>query len=141
MYYAEVMEIEEVISRNFKRLRAESGLTQEKVAKGCGVNIQTIKDIEAGRRKPSVDLIFAMATVFKIDSGKILEQEESAPVEKPLPFKTILGMYSKLPEQMVKDLASFRVDDPVWKNIEVAIRLQKEEDQKTLLEKAKNHRA
>ena len=119
MLYPYVMEITEIISKNVRHYRKEKGITQKRVAEICGVTIQQIQDVEAGRRKPSIDLVFRMASAFGVDSGKLLEQEEAPPQIKPLPFKSVLGMYARIPEATVKRLAKYSESDKeVWEAIE-----------------------
>ena len=127
MLYPCIMTIEEIFAANFARLRAEAKITQARVAEGCGVSVQHIKDLEGGRRKPSIDLIFAIASVLRVDSSKLLEQDPSPMQEKPLPFKSVLGLYAKLPEDIVKDLAKFKDNDDVWEMVRAAIAIQTEE--------------
>lgn len=123
--YNSVMEIEEVIGGNVKRIRESIKMTQKILAAGCGVTKHHIEDVEAGRRKPSLDLLMRMAGVLKVDSSLLLEQGERTEVARPLPFKTVLGMYSNIPEDIVKDLAGFGTGSEIWKSIREAIEMER----------------
>lgn len=112
--YTYVMEITDVISANVKKYRKLSGKTQEKVAGDCGVTTHQIGEIEAGRRKPSIDLLFAIASSLKVDSSLLLEQGE---VERPMPKlvpSEVLAMYSHVPDDIILRAQNHPVDSEVW---------------------------
>jgi DNA-binding XRE family transcriptional regulator len=50
----------------FKRRRVELDLTQEAMAEGTGVSIETIRNIEQHRRVPSLPLLFHLARYLKL---------------------------------------------------------------------------
>jgi DNA-binding XRE family transcriptional regulator len=49
---------------DIKTVRIESGLTQEKLAEKSGVPIRTISNIENGKRNPTVDTLFKIASAM-----------------------------------------------------------------------------
>lgn len=112
--YNDFMHIEEVIGKNLKHYRAQAEITQHRVAEICGVSDQQIRDIEAGRKKPSIDLLVRIASALKVESSHLLEHGEPIKTERPLPFKTVLGMYSNIPEEVVKRAKDHGPDSPVW---------------------------
>jgi putative transcriptional regulator len=53
------------IDNRIRRLRFEQGeITQEALARSCGVTRQTIIALEAGRYAPSLELAFKIARAF-----------------------------------------------------------------------------
>lgn len=55
----------QTISNSIRRLRFEHGeMTQEHLARICGVTRQTIIALEAGRYAPSLELAFRIARAF-----------------------------------------------------------------------------
>jgi len=55
------------ISNQIRRLRFEhKEMTQEALAKACGVTRQTIIALEAGRYAPSLELAFKLSRFFKV---------------------------------------------------------------------------
>lgn len=55
------------ISNHIRRLRFEQGeLTQEELARRCGVTRQTIIALEAGKYAPSLELAFRIARAFGV---------------------------------------------------------------------------
>lgn len=114
MNYSYLMEITEIISANFKRLRAERQLTQRFIAEACGVSLQQIGDIEAGRRKPSIDLLFAMASCLKVESGEFLDSHtDKPPAPIILPSKA-LQMYSRFPDEVIIRAQAHKAESEVW---------------------------
>jgi transcriptional regulator with XRE-family HTH domain len=118
--YPVIMKIEEVIGSNIKKARESVKKTQKSLAESVRVTKHHIEDIEAGRRKPSVDLLVRIASALGVESGSLLDQGEIIE-PRPLPFKTVLGMYSNIPEKYVKALSGYREGDDIWGMIEEAI--------------------
>ncbi len=55
------------VSNQIRRLRFErDGMTQETLARACGVTRQTIIALEAGRYAPSLELAFRIARTFGV---------------------------------------------------------------------------
>ncbi|MCQ4164835.1 helix-turn-helix transcriptional regulator [Tahibacter harae] len=53
------------IGNHLRRLRFDHGeMTQDALAKACGITRQTIIALEAGRYAPSLELAFRLARVF-----------------------------------------------------------------------------
>lgn len=53
-----------MLKEKIKEMRKESGQTQAKLAELCDVSSTHISNIEAGREKPSLELLQRMATAF-----------------------------------------------------------------------------
>lgn len=58
------------------QMRKEKGLTQEQLARSCGVVRQCISNIECGQHKPSVSLAKRIARILKFDWTKFFEEGE-----------------------------------------------------------------
>lgn len=56
-----------------KQLRQERGWSQQEVADRVGLNKMTISQYENGKRKPSFEMIEALAEVFHVDLNYLLE--------------------------------------------------------------------
>ncbi len=55
------------IGNDIRKLRfAHGGMTQEALARACGVTRQTIIALEAGKYAPSLELAFRIARVFGV---------------------------------------------------------------------------
>ena len=63
-----------LIRNHIRRLRFETGdITQEALARQCGVTRQTIISLEAGRYTPSLELAFRLAHAFKLRVDQVFE--------------------------------------------------------------------
>jgi transcriptional regulator with XRE-family HTH domain len=51
----------------FQARRKELGFTQEEFAERLGLNVNSVKYIEQGRRIPSLPMLFRIAKALKID--------------------------------------------------------------------------
>ena len=59
-----------------KDLRSQSNMTQEELAKACGVSRQTIISLENGRYNPSIYLAHKVAVIFDSTIEKVFIFEE-----------------------------------------------------------------
>ena len=59
-----------------KDLRKQSNMTQEELAKACGVSKQTIISLENGRFNPSIYLAHKAAVIFDSTIEKVFIFEE-----------------------------------------------------------------
>lgn len=59
-----------------KDLRKQSNMTQEELAKACGVSRQTIISLENGRYNPSIYLAHKVAVIFDSTIEKVFVFEE-----------------------------------------------------------------
>ena len=60
------------IADNLKKLRTESGLTQEAVAREIGLTRQAISSYESGRTQPPVDLLIRFAELYGVEPEDVL---------------------------------------------------------------------
>lgn len=68
-------------SQIVKQLRQERGWSQQEVADRVGLNKMTISQYENGKRKPSFEMIEALAAVFHVDLNYLLGFTDK--IEKP----------------------------------------------------------
>ena len=68
------------MKNQIRDLRREQGLSQEELARRCGVSRQTISLIERGDYSPSVTLALKLAKIFQVkveDIFTYVEDEET----------------------------------------------------------------
>lgn len=64
------------IANGIRRLRFEHGeMTQEALARACGVTRQTIIALEAGKYAPSLELAFRIARAFDVGVEAVFRWE------------------------------------------------------------------
>lgn len=61
-----MMDMKQLVGRNFARLRREKSLTQEQVAASSGISQQYISGIESGRRNPTLTTLYALAEALGV---------------------------------------------------------------------------
>lgn len=62
------------IDNRIRRLRFERGeMTQEELARRCGVTRQTIIALEAGRYAPSLELAFRLARALEVGVEEVFQ--------------------------------------------------------------------
>ncbi|HEY8966776.1 MAG TPA: helix-turn-helix transcriptional regulator [Candidatus Methylacidiphilales bacterium] len=62
------------VSRNLKRLRDETGLTQEELAERAGVSPRYIQFLEAGKQLPSLTVADALVSALGTTWDKLLSR-------------------------------------------------------------------
>jgi transcriptional regulator with XRE-family HTH domain len=69
-----------------KRIRGESGLTQNEVATRAGMDVRTVLNIENYRGNPKMQVIYPLVRVLKMDSNCIFypELEQQSPALRQL---------------------------------------------------------
>jgi transcriptional regulator with XRE-family HTH domain len=65
-------EIRLILSKNLKAQRNKMGLSQERFAEIAGLSVQTINDIEGGRRWVSDKSITKLATALNVECFQLL---------------------------------------------------------------------
>ena len=68
-------------SQIVKSLRLERGWSQQEVADRAGLNKMTISQYENGKRKPSFEVIEALAEIFHVDMNYLLGYTDK--IEEP----------------------------------------------------------
>jgi putative transcriptional regulator len=67
------------IVNHIRRFRFDRGeMTQEALARACGVTRQTIIALEAGRYTPSLELAFRIARAFGVGIEEVFQWKEGA---------------------------------------------------------------
>lgn len=66
------------VRNDIRRLRFERGeMTQETLARACGVTRQTIIALEAGKYAPSLELAFCIARAFGVGVEDVFHWKEA----------------------------------------------------------------
>lgn len=67
------MNMRKLVGRNFARLRAESGWSQEQVAERANLSQQYLSDLENGKRNPTVETLYAIAQAFGVSHVELVK--------------------------------------------------------------------
>ncbi|MEG1567172.1 MAG: helix-turn-helix transcriptional regulator [Anaerovoracaceae bacterium] len=66
-----------IVGRKIKSLRLEKHMTLERLAESSGLSIQTIKQIERGKRSCTVWSLICIAKVFAVSTQFLVESHHS----------------------------------------------------------------
>jgi transcriptional regulator with XRE-family HTH domain len=72
------MDMRRLVGRNFARLRAAKGLTQERFAEQSGFTQQYVSGLERGRRNPTVISLFLLASALGVTPVELVTPDQEA---------------------------------------------------------------
>ena len=105
------LEIRKILSRNLKEQRMKMGYTQEKLAEITGLSIQTINDIEGGRKWVSDKTITRLSTALRIDCFQLLIPDFVRQNKKEInSTRKLLGLMKNLKKQVNSDIDNLFTD-------------------------------
>ena len=70
------MSLQENLGITIKALRAEKGISQEKLAISTGIDRRYMSDIENGRRNVSLEIIEKLAAFFEMKVSEFIQNVE-----------------------------------------------------------------
>ena len=90
-------EIRRTLSKNLKEYRRKLGYSQEKLAEISGLSIQTINDIEGGRKWVSDKTITKLAAALQVECYQLLIPDNISQNKKETTSpKSLIGLMKKL---------------------------------------------
>jgi len=66
-------EIAEIVGQNIRKLRKQSGWTQEKLAEKAGISVPFMTQIELARKTASLDVIESIAKAFGVSYERLFK--------------------------------------------------------------------
>ena len=72
------MEIREILAFNLKRLRADTGLSQEELAHRAGIDRTYVSSLERCVYAAGIDLVDRLATELGVEAAELLRRPEDA---------------------------------------------------------------
>jgi transcriptional regulator with XRE-family HTH domain len=73
------MELNERVGRRLRRLREERGLSLSALARRSGTGKATLSELEAGRRNPTLETLYALTTTLGVALSAVLTDEDGTP--------------------------------------------------------------
>lgn len=67
------MDIREQVGANLRRIRRESGFSQEALAFECGLHRTYVSGVERGIRNPTVVILDKIATALNVPASELVE--------------------------------------------------------------------
>lgn len=71
------MLLQTAFGRVLKNLRTTNGLTQQQLAELADISVDYVHDLEFGLKKPSLNIVFALATALGISASTLVLQVEA----------------------------------------------------------------
>lgn len=79
-----------MLSQTLKRLRENSGYTQQQIANALSVERSTYSYYETGKTTPDIKTLSKLAKIFNVSLSEILESEERARIQSLQDFSSDL---------------------------------------------------
>lgn len=95
-----------IIGERLKQRRLEAKVTQEQLAKAAGVLRTSVTNIEAGRQKPPLHLLYRMCVALDVEVSSIVPSNEEVAGQVALPFGSIYRDNDELPPGLAEILKS-----------------------------------
>lgn len=114
--------IEEELKDRLKRLRAEAGLTQVALANLADISLQTVKDIEGGRKGAGIRVLQGFAKAFNMPIEELTSEipPKAEPVIK-FRVRKLTRMLEAIPDEVYELAQDLEGDEAAWENIKMAI--------------------
>jgi transcriptional regulator with XRE-family HTH domain len=111
------MEISKVIGFNLRRLRKDAGLTQQELADLSKLSVQSIRDLEVGRRPPSVPVLAKLAESLNVPYKELLEENK----ETKTRVSKILTSLRSVPDDVYDLARAVGAESKVWDRVRAAL--------------------
>lgn len=79
------MDVRALVGRNFARIRAAKGLTQEQIEERSGFSQQYLSGLERGKRNPTIVTLHELAQALGVTHEELVKRDDiaSGKVRKP----------------------------------------------------------
>ena len=98
-----------------KKLVAETGVSQQKLADYLGVTLQSVNYYINGKREPNIATLIKLAEYFDVSVDYLVGRD--VPEEKPMPEKAFMSAGGKTIELNPDTPVQFRLGDQVFELI------------------------
>ena len=114
--------IEEDLRERVKRLRTDAGLSQVALATRANISVQTVKDIEAGRKGAGIKVLQALAQAFSLSIEELVNEKPPV-VEQIHRFKArkALRYFESIPDEIYEKAIKFGPSHEVWREVMVVL--------------------
>ena len=72
------MDVRALVGRNFARIRAEKGLTQEQIQERSGFSQQYLSGLERGKRNPTIVTLYELAQALGVSHEELVRRDDVA---------------------------------------------------------------
>lgn len=107
--------LRDTLSKNFKRVIEDSGLSVRELAKRIGVSETSMHRWKSGAEVPKLEHVDDLARILGVDPGEFYKSEK--PVINISP-RGMLRKYLVIPDHVVELACQLDENDDVWEDIE-----------------------
>lgn len=93
-----------IIGERLKQRRLEAHATQAQLAEATGVLRTSVTNIEAGRQKLPLHLLYRMCVALNVEISSVVPSNEEVAGQVALPFGSIYGDNDELPPGLAEIL-------------------------------------
>ena len=122
------MEITRVVAINIEKARA--GMSREELAKRSKTTYQSIRDIEEGRRKPSVDMLSNIANGLGLSVADLFKEDL-----KVLKMSPMVQRIAAIPDEVYDLAIGVPREDSAWDTVRQTLEIAQERVKKNQLSK------
>ncbi len=115
-----------MFSNVLKRLRINSGLSQEELGKKLGLAKSTISMYESGTREPNLETLEAIADLFNVDMNTLTDSKSSAKLNGELQ-EYLEELKNRSEMRMLFSLAKGATKEDVMQAVKIIEALKKDE--------------
>lgn len=87
-------------STRLQTLRKAQGMTQEELAEALNVSLEHLSKMERGKRKPSIDLIVAMACYFHVSTDYLLMGKDHDKVDSRTKLLDVVAQLAEIAKSL-----------------------------------------
>ena len=81
-------------------LRKAQGMTQEELAEALNISLEHLSKMERGKRKPSIDLIVAMACYFHVSTDYLLMGKDHDKVDSRTKLLDVVAQLAEIAKSL-----------------------------------------
>ena len=115
------MDITKVLSSNLRRIRTEKGLTQQALADEVKVNVQTIRDIEAGRRNPSFPILETIGKALTTHPSEFLKGKQKKAEIVEISIVEAIRRFQSIPPDIYERAVKLGPSHVSWEEVRVVL--------------------
>lgn len=88
------------VATRLQTLRKALGMTQEELAEALNVSLEHLSKMERGKRKPSIDLIVAMACYFHVSTDYLLMRKDHDKVDSRTKLLDVVAQLAEIAKSL-----------------------------------------
>jgi transcriptional regulator with XRE-family HTH domain len=118
------------VGERIRKLRTDREMSQVALASLIGLNPQTVRDYESGRRMPTIKGLPLLAKALDVSISELIEGSDEAPPIKRLPVSQTLKMLASIPDDVYELAQGVSLKDEAWETVRMALETAREREER-----------